>query len=63
MKFRFVFIISFLWVLPYYAQLGELERFDCTYSKEITIPFNYSETQTKNKPQLNQVVFYTTIIK
>lgn len=59
MKFRVVFIVSFLWVLPYYAQLGELERFDCTYSKEITIPFNYSETQAEIKPQLNQVVFYS----
>jgi len=59
MKFRFVFIISFLWVFPYYAQLGELERFDCTYSKEIIIPFNYSETHADVKPQLNQVVFYS----
>jgi outer membrane protein OmpA-like peptidoglycan-associated protein len=51
--------MSFLWVLPYYAQLGELERFDCTYSKEIIIPFNYSETHIDVKPQLNQVVFYS----
>ncbi len=51
--------MSFLWVLPYYAQLSELERFDCTYSKEITIPFKYSETHVDIKPQLNQVVFYS----
>lgn len=42
-----------------FGQLGELDRFDCTYSKEITVPFNYSETQSLVKPQLNQVVFYS----
>lgn len=42
------------------AQTGELDRYDCTYSKEITFPFNYSENPNKVvKPQLNQVVFYT----
>lgn len=60
MKFNLVSIICFLWIAPYYAQLGELERYDCTYSKEITVPFNDFESQSTNtKPQLNQVVFYS----
>ncbi|MEO8761421.1 MAG: OmpA family protein [Bacteroidia bacterium] len=33
---------------------------DCTYSKEIIIPFNYSTDAVSNsKPQLNQTVFYS----
>jgi len=44
----------------FFSQTGEYDRFDCTYSKEIIIPFNSFESQDITaKPQLNQVVFYT----
>jgi outer membrane protein OmpA-like peptidoglycan-associated protein len=39
--------------------MGELDRYDCTYSKEITIPFDYTDSLPYVKPQLNQVVFYS----
>jgi outer membrane protein OmpA-like peptidoglycan-associated protein len=41
------------------AQIGELDRYDCNYSKEIIIPFNYSEAPENNKPLLDQTVFYS----
>jgi outer membrane protein OmpA-like peptidoglycan-associated protein len=60
MALKKIFIAFCLLFTSYlFGQLGELERFDCTYSKEITLPFNYSETKSIVKPQLNQVVFYS----
>lgn len=56
-KIFFVFCLLFTSYL--FGQLGELDRFDCIYSKEITLPFNYSESKSIVKPQLNQVVFYS----
>ncbi|MDX2173166.1 MAG: OmpA family protein [Bacteroidota bacterium] len=41
------------------AQVGELDRYDCNYSKEIIVPYNYSEGSVNNKPLLNQTVFYS----
>ncbi len=52
-------IIYFTFCMLGYGQVGELERFDCNYSKGITVPFDYSESQKNIKPQLNQVVFYS----
>lgn len=43
----------------YYAQINELNHFDCNYSKEIIIPFDYQESQTRVSPPLSQVVFYS----
>jgi outer membrane protein OmpA-like peptidoglycan-associated protein len=60
MALKKIFIaFCLLFTSDLFGQLGELERFDCTYSKEITLPFNYSETKSIVKPQLNQVVFYS----
>jgi outer membrane protein OmpA-like peptidoglycan-associated protein len=56
---KIIFVFCLLFNLCLFGQLGELDRFDCTYSKEITLPFNYSETKSIVKPQLNQVVFYS----
>lgn len=39
-------------------QNGEFDKYDCNLSKEILIPFDYSENQATNKPLLNQTVFY-----
>lgn len=42
------------------CQNGELGKFDCTYAKEILVPFNYSaDTAVKAKPLYNQKVFYS----
>lgn len=54
----------FLFALPFKAvsqtYVSESENYDCTYSKEINIPFNYSKNGEKIKnPPLNQTVFYT----
>jgi outer membrane protein OmpA-like peptidoglycan-associated protein len=54
-----LFTICYFFISIYYAQIGELDRFDCNYSKEITIPFDFSETNSIIHPQLNQVVFYS----
>ncbi|MBI3518191.1 MAG: OmpA family protein [Bacteroidetes bacterium] len=59
MKAYFLVLLCIFSVLTGYSQTGELDRFDCTYSKEVIIPFNYSATQSVVKPQLNQVVFYS----
>ena len=53
------FTICYFFISICFGQMGELERFDCTYSKEITVPFDFSETNSNTKPQLNQVVFYS----
>jgi outer membrane protein OmpA-like peptidoglycan-associated protein len=58
-KIQFVLFLLSIYCTCFFSQTGEFDRFDCTYSKEITIPFNYSETQSLVKPQLNQVVFYS----
>lgn len=59
-KIRWGFWIFFWFISQsYYGQIGELDRFDCNYSKEIIIPFNYSEALANNKPLLNQTVFYS----
>jgi len=46
-----------------YAQYdaGEFENYDCTYSKEVMIPFNSLKNSTAllTNPPLNQIVFYT----
>ena len=54
-----IFTICYFFISIYYSQIGELDRFDCNYSKEITIPFDFSETSSIIHPQLNQVVFYS----
>jgi len=54
-----LFIICNFYISIYYGQIGELDRFDCTYSKEITVPFDFSATDSIIHPQLNQVVFYS----
>lgn len=59
MKHFQFFILFYFFIGKFYGQIGELDRFDCTYSKEITVPFNFSETNSIIKPQLNQVVFYS----
>jgi outer membrane protein OmpA-like peptidoglycan-associated protein len=59
MKACFFVLLCFFAEVVGYSQTGELDRFDCTYSKEIIIPFNYSETQLAVSPQLNQTVFYS----
>lgn len=42
------------------CQNGELGMFDCTYSKEIIVPYGYSaDTSVKVKPLLEQKVFYS----
>jgi len=59
-KIRWGFWIFFWFIsLSNYAQIGELYRYDCNYSKEIIVPFNYSEGLANNKPLLNQTVFYS----
>lgn len=52
-----VFVI-FTWFLnlTYFSQNGELGQFDCTYAKEIVVPFNYNQNE---KPLLDQKVFYS----
>ncbi len=59
MKHFLFFTIFYFFISICLGQMGELERFDCTYSKEITVPFDFSETNSIAKPQLNQVVFYS----
>ncbi len=56
---KIFFIFCLLFTSYLFGQLGELDRFDCTYSKEITLPFNYSESKSIVNPQLNQVIFYS----
>lgn len=52
--------LCFIASLMLKAQFGELGKFDCTYAKEILIPFNYSEDTTiKIQPLLQQKVFYS----
>jgi len=59
MKWIFILSILVLSVIESKAQTIEGNN-DCTYSKEIIIPFNYSTDGTSNaKPQLNQTVFYS----
>ena len=53
LPFIFIFFIYEL-----HAQSGELDRYDCTYAKDIYIPFNYSPNNKPVKPKLNQVAFY-----
>ena len=59
MKSFIFFSVCYFFISICYAQMGELERFDCTFSKEITVPFDFYETNTIIKPQLNQIVFYS----
>jgi len=59
MKYHFFVFLSIFGVITCFSQTGEVEKFDCTYSKEIIIPFNYSEKQLLIKPQLKQVLFYS----
>lgn len=47
------------WSKCIYAQIGELDRYDCNFTKEILVPFNYSSANSIVKPVLNQVVFYS----
>jgi outer membrane protein OmpA-like peptidoglycan-associated protein len=59
-KFNFLLFFLLIFSFRFFSQTGELDRFDCLYSKEITIPFDYSELPSVLiKPQLNQVVFYS----
>lgn len=39
--------------------ISESENYDCTYSKEIVLPFDYNKSGENIKPQLNQIVFYS----
>jgi len=56
----FIFLFSILTTLSSYGQSGEQGN-DCTYSKEVIIPFNYSDKpgNVNAKPLLNQTVFYS----
>lgn len=56
----FVLIFLILSTLTIYGQPGE-GRNDCSYAKEIIIPFNYSDNPAgvTTKPILSQTVFYT----
>jgi len=58
------FLFFALFILPFrefaQAYISEFENYDCTYSKEIIIPFNYTKNgEELKKPPLNQTVFYT----
>lgn len=57
---RWILLLSFI-VGINFAKAQHIEgNNDCTYSKEIIIPFDYSTDATiKSKPQLNQTVFYS----
>ena len=58
---KWIFILS-VFVLSFsISRAQHLEgNNDCTYSKEIIVPFNYSaDGLSKTKPQLNQTVFYS----
>ena len=59
MRGHFFNFLYFFFAITCFGQTGELDRFDCNYSKEIIVPFNYSENAIPNKPQLNQVAFYS----
>lgn len=59
MKIFLILKILILCSLNFYGQGGELGQFDCNFTKEITVPFNFSETQSNSTPLLNQVVFYS----
>jgi len=58
---RWIFIVSVFVLSIMAAKAQTIEgNNDCTYSKEIIVPFNYTpDGLSKNKPQLNQTVFYS----
>jgi outer membrane protein OmpA-like peptidoglycan-associated protein len=60
MKRAILFLCYFFPSFYFFGQNGELGQFDCTYSKEVIVPFSYSE-DPKNpaKPLLDQKVFYS----
>ncbi len=58
---RWIFILSVIILSAINSKAQTVEgNNDCTYSKEIIIPFNYTVVGvSKTKPQLNQTVFYS----
>ena len=59
MKKTFLTSICCFFTLSFVAQTSELGHFDCNFTKEIIVPFDYLDEQTKVVPFLNQVVFYS----
>lgn len=51
--------ISLLNLLQINAQISISDNFDCTFSKEIVIPYHLSSDNKVSKPVLNQTVFYS----
>ena len=59
MKISIIVLFFFCFIVGIKAQDGELMHYDCNYSKEITVPFNGSNTSFTITPLLNQLVFYS----
>jgi outer membrane protein OmpA-like peptidoglycan-associated protein len=57
---RVILGLLLLGTVKLYSQNGELGKQDCSYAKEVLIPFNYSaDPQHTVQPMLDQKVFYT----
>lgn len=56
---KLFFLFLFLNSLSFFAQHNEEDRNDCTYAKEIIVPFNYHDSAHTGRPLLNQTVFYS----
>jgi outer membrane protein OmpA-like peptidoglycan-associated protein len=60
MILRALLLLLLFGTVKFYSQNGELGKQDCSYAKEVLIPFNYSaDPQHAVQPMLNQKVFYT----